>query len=230
MKWLRHPLVLAGGVVSLLAIPLANWVVLGLGLTLAVAGLFLASLKRDPNALPHPSELSGEVRSALRPIRRLRDEIEELVPRQGALAGLGKEAVVAADDILGAAIRLAEKRTTLAALSRQRAKSEADLAALRGKLEAATSDGERESLQAALEAREQELDHYGTVSRGLDMIDAKLREAEAAMAELRARLGAAQASAALAETDTTDMEAMIDNLKAIGTTLEETESWMEVRS
>ncbi len=175
----------------------------------------------------HPSEISPESRLYLRPLEGLRDELREIVRDNQDMPSVkivGQEAVDQADQIVEHARKLIALREQLKRTLRGRSEAEVAIRQLEKKQEAAVTDGERASIQTAIDAHASEVAHYGEVEEAIRKIDAKVTQAQASLSELKARIAV---GAAGARTDGVDQEALNDmviRLKSLTASFDEAES------
>ncbi|AIE83866.1 hypothetical protein [Fimbriimonas ginsengisoli] len=207
------------GQVPLGIIALIAWVA-----TLALGAMRQTAVLRaqDPT-----DTLDPESRTMFGPIRRLTNEIEELVDRNkesAVIRTVGREAITEARRIRDQIARALAARGELKRTLRGRSSAEREVASLDERMSAATSEEEKSSLAGAAEARKLEVSHYSTVEEALTRIDAGVRQAEAALSEMKARLtvGASGERAAAAGQDD-ELRATIGRLKALSVTYDEAE-------
>lgn len=202
-----------------------------LGVLLAIASVAYLSMQQT-KALREDGEMSdltNEERSQLAPIRKLRNEIAETVQAKNSdvsVSVVGAEAIQEANRILDQCSKLIRLRKDLKKSLFSHVASSKELTALEADLAKATSEPERQALEQALEARKIESAHYGSAEQALQRIDASLRQAEAALSEMKARLATSALPSAEAESSD-ELEATIGRLKSLGTSLEEAEEWLK---
>jgi chromosome segregation ATPase len=159
----------------------------------------------------------------------LRNDIVALVESKKSdvsIAVVGAEAATEADHILSQAANMLQLRRELLKASSGKIEAEKELRSLEGELAAAGSDAERKALQSALEARQAELSHYADADSANERIVAGLRQAEAALSEMKARLTTAAANGADAVEEEGELRETIGRLKSLGTSLDEAEAWL----
>ena len=138
----------------------------------------------------------------------------------------GRQAAAQARLTLGLTAKTLTLRRQLKKSASSRAQTTRELDSLREDIARAESEEEKATLQAALEARETESSHYENAAEAIEHIDSHLRQAEAALSEMKARLATAAAGTAQA-APASELEETIGRLKALGTSLEESESWLK---
>ncbi len=226
------PIVLAALAVGslLLGSPLVAAV---LGAAFLVTLAFGAIRSSAHSDMPHPSELSGEAATLLHPLTKLRDELAEIVRQNGDLPEvkvIGEQAFQEAQTIVAGAVKMLSVRASLKKTLRGRGEAKVGSERLEQKLAEAQSDEERAALQSAIAARREEADQYGAVEQAIGKIDGKLREAEAALAELKARLATGAAQARTAGAGAEDLSEMVSRLRSLGDSFTEVESMIEVNA
>lgn len=216
----------------------AAWVVLfiaGFGTIAAFFGVLLALGKRRQGsvvALPHPAELDAEARRLLRPIRLLHERLRELEGSLGDVPEfrvLAREAVQESDHLLAQAVRLTETRAGLLRVLKGRVEAESQAFRLQREVEESQDETERASLESALSARQSEIASYDQAERTIDQIETSLREAEALLAELQARVATGAAGVRAQALEPEEFGGMVERLKALGKSLDETEELMNLR-
>lgn len=178
-------------------------------------------------------DMDADSRALFVPIRRLSNEIETLVDKNANTAlmrTVGAEARTEAfrirEQIAHALVIRGELKKALR--GRSTAAQEAD--DLEVKASQAMTDAEREALTGAAEARRLELSHYGTVEQALARIDGGVRQAEAALSEIRARLAVAASGEKAAQADQTDdLRETVSRLKALSLSVDEAEQMLRTR-
>jgi hypothetical protein len=176
----------------------------------------------------YEDDLSHEARALLRPINRLRVELEELVEahRQSpAMTVIGDEAVREARRITDQAARMLQFRSELRKIMRGRYEAEKAITELDRQVETAATEDERKALESAREARRLELQHYEQQDRALSQIDSGLKQAEAALSEMKARL-AISVTSGTEMSDGSPLNEMVLRLKTLGQSFEEAEEFL----
>lgn len=217
---------------------IAGWALLllaGFG-TFAVFVAVLVAIGRKRRGssvqLPHPAELDAEARRLLRPIRLLHERLRELEGSLGDVPEfrvLAREAVQESDHLLAQAVRLTETRAELLRVLKGRVEAESQAFRLQREVESSQGESERASLQSALAARQSEIASYDQAERTIDQIETSLREAEALLAELQARVATGAAGVRAQALEPEEFGGMVERLKALGKSLDETEELMNLR-
>lgn len=197
-------LVLAGGVIA--------------GLT-----LFLATnrLTRERWETTGESDLSNESRTLLRPILRLQNELESLLSSatpSASVRAVSHEAMADARHITDQCLRLLKTRDRVKAALKGRGAVEMQLQRL--------EDAEGEAVDRVRAARLQELGHYTEAMQAIPRIDSQIQQAEAALAEMKARLVLAVSR----ESGTDEAEGVreaVGRLRAMSATIDEAEDLLK---
>lgn len=173
-----------------------------------------------------PGELlDADGRARFTRVRNLTREIEDLVARHSnsaVIRTLGRDAMAEAERIRNQVSEALMRRSGLRKAVAGRSSAEVEIARLTERHAAATSEDEKASLASALEARTLELDHYTDAQVAMDRIDSGVRQAEAALSEMKARLevGVTSQQAQVAEP-LDDIRDTIGRMKAISVSYEE---------
>lgn len=227
---LKSPVTLAFGAAAIVAAFFAQWPLAALALIIAVGNMAILSIKETSKrrADLELEDLSNEDRALLSPIRRLRNEIQGLVEsnkQNVSISVVGAEALSEADHILKQSAKTLSLRRQLKRSASSRSQTQKELEALRTDIEKAETQQERNTLQAALEAREAEIGHYRNAGEAIERIDSHLRQAEAALSEMKARLGSVAVGSSEAAGES-ELEETIGRLKSLGASLDESEEWL----
>lgn len=225
LRWAALGLVAAG-------VAVAAFARLDVGALMFVAGIGLLAgqtivANRTQSQQENRHDLSNEDHARLAPLRRLRTEIREIVAAKAgdpSVTVVGAEAVHEAERIYEQCVHLLKARRELNRAFVGRSAATQELEKLERDLASATSDVERSALESALEARRLEASHYTTADQALERIDAGLRQAQAALSEMKARL--ATVSAGNTETSF-ELEETLGRLRTLGTSLDEAEAWLK---
>jgi hypothetical protein len=172
-------------------------------------------------------EMDAESRSLYAPVRRLVDEIEEVVRSHRdstVMKVIGGEALQEARRIREQVARALAVRDDLKRASRGRnvARSEADK--LMARAEEAASTEEKLALLSAVEARKIEIGHYAIIDETVAKIDASVRQAQAALSEMKARLSVkATGEKAASAVEEDELRETIGRLKQLSISYDEAE-------
>ena len=173
-------------------------------------------------------DLSNEERAQLGPLRKLRKEIARIVEARNeevSVSVVGAEAIQEADHILEQCAKLVRLRRELKRGLFSQAESSRQIQSLQSDLQTA-GDDQRATLESALQARRQEEAHYSDAGDALQRINASLRQAEAALSEMKARLATSSASA-VGNEPSRELEDTIGRLKSLGASLDEAEDFLK---
>lgn len=236
MNALWRPASIVTALVALVAVILplpiqAKWPIVALAGLGWIASLALASMSQMRNQeSPHPAELSPDSRILIRPIVQLRDELLQIVSQNldmPAIKVIGTEALQEADGIVKHATSLVTLRAQLKKTLRGKSEAEIEQGRLKAKLENVSSEAERSALEAAIEATRQQASHYAQVEEAIAQVDGKLTEAQAALAELKARLAVGAAGARTETMDQEELTGMVGRLKSLSQSFDEAESTLQ---
>jgi hypothetical protein len=199
---------------------------------LAIAAVAFAAMKRTQatRAQVPGEDLDPESRTLLRPLRKLEEEIADIVAQNkdsATVSVLGKEALDESRRVLEQASRSLVIRAELKRSLRGEYEAQKQIEDLNAKALTAATDQERESLQAAGEARKIELGHYGTIKQTIGQIDSGLRQAEAALAEMKARLAVSAGGEKVAAASEGDLRETISRMKALSLSYDEAEELLK---
>lgn len=193
----------------------------------AMVGLKTTASQRvdDPR-----DEMDAESRSLYAPIRRLTDEIEEIVRQQcdsAIVKVVGGEAVEEARRIRDQVGKALEARTGLKKATREKNLAGQQAEELQARATAAP-EGEKDVLLSALQAKQIELDHYRSVDALIAKIDAGTAQAKAALSEMKVRLGVRAANEKTEVlTDDDDLRDTIGRLKSLSVSYDEAEHMLQ---
>ena len=204
------------------------------GLVVAGIGLFTNfAQKGKVSRQDDPADMGAEARWLLRPIRELREGLAKIVqqsansPEVGVIA---QEAIVEADGIYQKAIELVRAREGLKKSLKGRGEAETNLGRLERQLATAGSDGEKTALESAVAARKEEIAAYDSAQGRVQEIDSRLNQAEATLAELKAKLMTGMVGVGTVEGHQDEFNEMVQRLKTLGQSFEEAQGMLEVQS
>lgn len=230
MKPFFHPVPIACLVIALLGAVTSNVPMVVLGVIAAIASVgFLAARNAQSQ---HPADLeslSAESRAKLRPVKRLSDDIEGiLVANQESptIQIIGGEAKAESERLVGQVAKSLQSRDEFQRLLRGRYDAEKEIASARSRLEFA-GESEKASLNAAIEARTLELDHYAEIEKHLTQIDVGVNQAEAALAEMKARLSLSASGERAASGSGDDLRETISRLKNLSSSYDEADQLLK---
>ncbi len=208
---------------------IGNFALGGLALTLSVALLVLKTMRETASRMADDprEEMDAESRSLFSPIRRLTNEIEEVVTRNDdstVMKVVGKEALDEATRIHDQVAKALAVRDDLKRSLRERNVSRAETEKLLAKAEAEQDPSVKATLLSAVEARKMEQSHYTVVEDTIAKIDSSVAQAEAALSEMKARLATkASGEKALSATDNEELRDTISRMKTLSISYDEAE-------
>ncbi len=192
-------------------------------------GAVAVTSMRD-SSLRHSGLDSQQGRFFLQPIQRLHNEIAKLVADHAhnpTVGVIGQDALVESTELLRKASAFAallhESRSAPNAL----ATAERELESLKQQLAASRDDAQRESLTLAVQAREGEVEHYQKLIRRIDGAKQRLKDAEVALAAIKAQLAASVVGGSADGLDTEDLGGMVGRLKSLSSSIEEVDEMRE---
>lgn len=202
------------------------WIVLLLLLVAAFVAFIVTARRGAVQRANDPTEsMDADSRSLFLPIRRLVDQIEEVATRQDSVTGrvVGTEAMEEAKRIREQCAKALVARSELKKAGRGKGLAENEVSRLEEMEQSAATDSEKAALASAREARKLELTHYVEVEDAIKRIDGGIRQAEAALSEMKTRLAVAAGSekAELAGDD--ELRETIGRLKSLSVSYDEAE-------
>lgn len=222
--------ILVGLGVALLGAAIGQTAIVMLGLILGVLAVAFTAMK-SAQALREDDpaeELGPESRILLRPLKMLYQEMQDAAEGKSESISpyIAQEALQESKQLLeqsAAALRLRDRLLKESRSGYSAQKSAEDLEA---RLATAASEDERTSLQSALDARKQELGHYSTLEQGIAKIESSVKQAEAAMAEMRAKL-ISSGAAGLAQQGSDPLRETVGRMRALSTSLTEAQEMLQ---
>jgi hypothetical protein len=224
--WLSLILVVPAFIGSfLLGLPQLGVVVILLWL---LFGAILAMKMAVKTRIDDPrDEMDPESRSLYAPIRRLTDEIEEIVARHSGSAIMtvvGGEASQEARRIRDQIGKALSARSDLRKAIREKNLAQLEAERLKEKAAAAASAEDKVTILSALEAKQLEMTHYAEVEKVISKIDSGTAQAQAALSEMKARLSVKSASErSEGAAEESDLRENISRLKSLSVSYDEAE-------
>ena len=190
-----------------------------LGLIGAIGSIALISGREAQNrhASYSDDEISPDSRTLLRPVKKLADDIEAIITANRdsqTVQIVGQEARNEATHLLEQVRKSLVARDKLKKSLRGRYEAEKEIGEAKMRLEFA-DEAEKAALQSTIDARTLELTHYTEVEEALKKIEIGVNQAEAALAEMKARLSVTAAAGALAQGEGDDLRDTIGRMKAL---------------
>lgn len=234
MNYLKTPLSLLSAAVVVVGAVLGRFDVALLGVILLIGCVAFLAIKGGASERSNDvlEDLGNEERAQLAPLRKLRNEIAAIVEAKQAdvsISVVGREALAEADRLLVQGAKLVQARRELKKVAGGKQKADREIAQLEADLGAAAAEGERAALASALEARKLEASHYGEADSVLERLDRGLRQAEATLSEIKARLATASAGAVGGE-HTSELDETLARLRSLGSSFDEAEQWLKGQS
>ncbi|MFZ4509238.1 MAG: hypothetical protein ACOYON_16240 [Fimbriimonas sp.] len=207
------------------------WLVVLLLFFVAIGYLALKTMKKTANvrAADLRDQMAGDSRALYVPIRRLAQEIDHIVVKSKSspeMRILALEAQNEASQISNQIGQLLVARGQIRRAIADQGTSDLKRAELELNLEQAASLAERQALQSALDASRLEASQLVGLDDQIAQIDAFVRQAEAALSELRTRLNVALASQAMGQGGDDSLRDTIGRLKSLSSSVEETEKFL----
>ncbi len=225
MKQVLHPVPIACLLMAIGGAVMANvpFMVLALLCGIASVGFLSARTAQSGRALDPSESLGNEGRALIKPVQRLATDIEEIVKTNQAspsITVIGGEALAESSRLLNQVARSLTTRDELIRSARGRHEAEKELGQARMRLEFSQGE-ERTSLEAAIAARTSEISHYDEIGTHVKRIELGVHQAEAALAEMKARLSLS-VSSDKAELDTgDDLRETLGRLKTLSKSYDE---------
>lgn len=226
-KYFKNPITLGGVAFLVGGVIFQQFILVAIGLTAVVGGLLHQSFKQA--AKPDSQEaldLHPDDRVYLRPFTRMREELKKTIETNREHSGVqvvGLEALAEAEELIVRVHNLIVHRRNLKRTLTRRSETEKSINSLNTRLGQATSQAERDSLEAAIAARTVEKEQYSKVEETIARIDSKISQSEAAMAELQARLAVGATNLSQGSADQGALDDLTTRLKTLATSFEEAE-------
>ncbi len=192
-------------------------------------GAVAVTSMRD-TSLRHSGLDSQQGRFLLQPIQKLHNEISRLVAdnkQNSTVSVIGQDALVESTELLRKASAFAallhESRSAPNAL----ATAERELEGLNKRLSDSSDESQKESLALAVQAREGEVEHYRKLIRTIDGAKQRLKDAEVALAAIKAQLAASVVGGSADGLDEEDLGGMVGRLKSLSSSIEEVDEMRE---
>ena len=210
-----------------------TWAALFVLLIIVIVGVvaFTSMRRTQSTRVPVAGEdLDPESYTLLRPLRKLEGEIAQLVEGNkdsATVSVLGKEALDESRRLLEQASKSLSIRADLKRSLRGEYDAQKQIDDLKAKAASAATPQEKESLEAAIEARNLEVSHYGTIRQTVAQIEGGLRQAEASLAEMKARLAVSASGEKVEQASEGDLRETIGRMKALSLSYDEAEQLLK---
>lgn len=220
---------IAGAALALVGILLGQIGLVILGAALAVLMLGITSMRATQSKVADVTDqLSPESRILIRPLRHIYLEMQEAATGKSESISpyLAEEALSESKRLLDQSAAALLLRDRLVREGRGRYEASKSVTDLEARLASSTSEEEKASLQSALDARRQEIGHYDSMLPGIAKIESSVKQAEAAMAEMRARM-LSTSSTGLAEQGSDPLREAVGRMKALSSSLSEAQDMLQ---
>ena len=203
-------------------------VILGLMIGIVVFGIVNMAKTRETFTDDHYDQLSPESRILVRPLKKIYNEMSEAAAGKSEAISpyIAQEALAESSKLLNQSVAALLLRDRLIRESRGRYDAEKSINDLQTRMSNASSDDEKTSLQSALDARNQEIGHYDQLKSGIAKIESSVKQAEAAMAEMRAKL-ISSGSAGVAAQGSDPLREAVGRMQALSASLSEAQEMLQ---
>ena len=140
---------------------------------------------------------------------------------------IGAEALEESGALLQQAVKMVASAEAVRRALQGKASAENDIVDLENRVETAATDQERETLQHGIEARKLEVERYAALDLQLSEIHAGLRQAEAALAEVKARLILVASKPEEVQAGDAELRERLGRLHALSDSLGESDALLE---
>ena len=215
-------LIVLGLVIGQLAL-----VILGVALAILLGGI--SAMRTTQAKFEDPTEdLSPESRILIKPLRTMYNQVLEASEKQPADGSsfMAQEATAESKRLLEQSAAALKTRDQMAKDKRGEYEAEKSIADIQNRLAASSSEDEKTSLQSALAARQEELKHYVVLQQAISKIESSVKQAEAAMAEMRARMVSSN-SAGLAEQGSDPLRDAVGRMRALSASMVEAQELLQ---
>jgi hypothetical protein len=231
MKPYLSPIPIACVLLAILGAVLSN---LPLVVGALVAGIgavgFISARHVQAERSGDPAEsLSQEGRTLLRPVQRLVGDIRKLVDENQespTITVIGGEAIEESERLVAEVAKGLQIRDDLKKSLKSRYEAEKEIGDATMKLEFAGED-ERRSLQSAIETRKTELAHYDQIGGHLKRIEVGVNQAEAILAEIKAKLSLSVSQDQQALSPGDDLRESLGRMRSLSESYEEAERFLQ---
>lgn len=200
-----------------------------LGAAGAIGALAVGAGRRAQAARPDTDldVLSLNGRAKVAPLRKLRQEIDTIFtknPGSFALRAVESMAREEVQRLMQASIQMVQAQEKLSRISGEHSGAQKEMADLEKSIQQATTESEKAMLQSALEARKAELGHYQDLEVQKEKLEAGLRQAEAVLSELKARLAVSAAQESNTSDSDTELRDALTRVRSLTSSLDEAEA------
>jgi hypothetical protein len=224
MKPLMHPVPIACLLIAVLSGIMGNLPVMLLSLLAGVASVGLLSARAAQSGrAEHYEDLSAESRILLSPVKKLAADIETIIDTNKdseVIRIIGAEALTESQKLQAQVAKSLSMRDDLTRTLKGRAVAERAVREAEAKLPSA-SEEEKESLTTLIQSRTMEIQHYGEIEKQVKRLEVGITQAEAALAEMKARLSLSASSERATSGEGDDLRATIGRMKNLNESYEE---------
>ncbi len=229
-QFLLHPIPIACLIIAIAGALFGSVAAVAVGLIGAVGsvGLLAGRTAQERRSEYSVDELSPDARMLLKPLRKIADDISEIVATHKdspTVQVVGQEALTESERLIDQVRKSLAARDQLKKSMRGRAEAEKEIGEARMRLEFA-DETEKASLQAAIDARTMEVEHYKEIEPVLKRVEVSVNQAEAVLAEMKARLSVSATSGLVQEQGSDDLRETIGRLKSLSSGYDEVDQLM----
>ena len=228
-KYFTHPFTL--GMIALLVAGgiLRMWPLLLIGGFGLVGSMALRSMK-ESSALRDIDDVSEDSKRLLKPLKSQMEDIEKIIAdnsERPIVSVIGKQALQEGQSIVNHADRIVAAYEKLKGTIKAQNAAKVELQDLERRLELAESEAESAALEMAIHAKAKEIERYEFAQEAIDKLESKIREADAAMTEIKARLASTAVAPQAYSLDSGEIEGMVSRLRSLSESFDETQQMLE---
>ncbi len=228
MRFLLHPAALLCEAALIAGVLFGRFEIAAIGLLGWIGVTAWLAMRQTQSETDRAAELevSNENRARFAPIKSVCREIDDLVARNAqnpAVKVIGAEARAEADGVLRHAARLLALRDKALKSAHGLHVAKRALSDLESEQAGAGGEEQRSTLESAIEARKVEIAHYGDAEASVERIDAALKQAEAALSELKARIVVAASEPAGIGDGTSELSESLARVRSLTKSFDEAE-------
>ena len=231
MRHLFRPVSLGALAVALFGLIISQPAISVLGLAVWLGYVAYSTIK-ESGARNHESSVSSEGRALLRPIKELRGQIAKIVGAYSdrpEITVIGKETLIEADALIEHTGRLVVVYDQITSSLRGQREAEQDIKEMAKKIEG-TEDGPlKDALVSSAVASQNELNRYKQGEETKVRIVAKVKLAEVALSEIKAKLSTGAIGAEPDDLQQDELAGMVSRLKSLSASLDEAEEMVKDR-
>ena len=231
MKNVFSPFGIVAFLVAMLGLVISKPLIAVLGLVAWLACAAYLSIKSS-GSQRHESAVSNEGRTLLRPLKALRNDINKIVDSFGDrpdIKVIGNEALLEADALIEHTARLVEIHDDVVKTLKGRSEAEHEIKQTEAKITSEENGPIKDAMIAGVAARKSELQRYEELEKTKENIVAKLKQAETALFEIKAKLSASAVGAQTDDLEQDELTGMVNNLKSLSASFDEAEELVRDR-